>query len=209
MIGDEFVQAVEILNPGQAPALGKADIWQSGAGEFDEEGTLVSTWTGTFPPGTVLEPLADVLVDGRHLWVSGVPEPRSDLLTGLPDHVEAPLKSTTRMPVAIDVVRDGAKTRNALGDLVDTPTTIASAVSGSIIERRQEIPTADGDLRTLSLWIGWLPIDTDVREKDRLKTADGGIYTVDRIWHPITLGWREKRLELTAQKPVAVPGRTP
>jgi hypothetical protein len=207
VIGDEFVQAVEIFNPGTAAAVaGRADVWQSGAGDFDEEGSLVSTWTATFAPGTVVEPLADVLVDGRHLWVSGMPEARDDLLSGLADHVEATLKLTARPSVVAEVLRDSVKTdRNRLGDKVDTPTTVASGVTASIVERRTEIPTADGDLRTLTLWVGWVPIGTDVVDGDRIRTAAGTVYLVERITHPLNLGWREKRLELLLQTAAPVP----
>jgi hypothetical protein len=206
VIGGEFAKPVELINPGQASVSLHADVWQTSGGEYDEEGTLVASFTGLFPPGTVIAPLADVLVDGRHLWVSGLPESRTSLLTGFEDHVEAPLKTVARQITLVDVVRDAvAGDRNPLGDKIDTPGIVDAAVPASIIERRTEVPTADGDLRTLTMWVGWVPIGTEVAEYDRLVVDAGTAYRVERVTHPITLGWREKRLELALQGPAPEP----
>lgn len=196
---NEFAQQAQVLNPGAPEAVEtRADVWLSGAGEFDAEGTLLSSWTGLFPPATVIEPLAEVLVDGNLLWVSGLPERRVSLLTGFPDHVEAPLKSVRRLETLVDVLRDADTTDvNDLGDQVETqPQAYLIGLTASITETSQKTPTADGDLRTTRVLVGWLPAGTDVRTDDRLQAADGNIYSVEVVTQPFTTGLMDLRLDL-------------
>lgn len=199
MIGDEFVQAVTIRNPGEpAPVLAQADVWQSTPGEFESDGTLRSTWTATFPPGTVIEPLAEVVVGGRLLWVSGVPEARSDLLTGLPDHIEATLKSTDRVETTADIYRDSNPVdRNAFGDPVETGG--APVLTGVLISITQTgtRPPTDVDGSTIDSYVAWVAADTDVRYGDRIVTADNSTYAVEKVDPPqASSGLLDQRLEL-------------
>ena len=196
---NEFAQLAQVLNPGAQAAVDvRADVWLSTAGEFDAEGTLLSSWTGLFPPDTVLEPLAEVLVDGNLLWVSGLPELRRSLLTNYPDHVEAPLKSVRRLETLVDVLRDADSTdTNELGDPVETqPSAYLIGITASITETSQKTPTADGDLRTTRVLVGWVPAGTDVRPDDRLQAADGNVYSVEVVTQPFTTGLMDLRLDL-------------
>lgn len=200
VIGGEFAQVVTIQNPGQpAPVDGRADVWQSNAGEFDIEGTLQSTWTAIFPPGTLLKPLAEITFDEQILWVSGMPEARASLLTGFADHVEATLKSSYRIETVVDVLRDAdTSDSNGLGDKVETaPTAHLSGITAAISETSTKVPTADGELRTTRVLVGWLPAGTDVRRGDRLRDPIGRIYGVESVTQPLATGLRDLRLDLT------------
>lgn len=200
VIGGEFAQAVQIQNPGQpAPVDGRADVWQSGPGEFDLEGTLQSTWTAIFPPGTLIEPLAEVVVDGRLLWVSGMPEARASLLSGFADHIEATLKSIFRLETVVDVLRDADRVdSNDLGDGVETePTAHLTGITAAITETSTKVPTADGELRTTRILVGWLPAGTDVKRGDRIRDAVGRVYGVESVTQPLTTGLLDLRLDLT------------
>lgn len=207
IIPGEFAQAVAIINPGQPSAIAAVgDGWQSNAGEFDAEGTLQSTWTWLFPPGTLVEPLAEILdvESGRWFWVAGLPETRRDLLTGELDHVEAPAQSIFRQLLVGDVLRDADQTDvNDLGDQVEGNDVHLAGVDVAITELTQQVPTTEGDLRTRHVVVGWLAAGTDVRRGDRIRVhdaaelADRTIYGVDAVTQPIQTGLFDLRLDLT------------
>jgi len=210
-IPGEFAQPVLIINPGETATPTAADLWQGSAGSngsgggFDEEGTLQAVWTGVFPPGSQLEPLAEVLdvESGRWFWVAALPETRRDLLTGLPDHVEALLNTVYRQLVVVDVLRDANATdANDLGDGVETtPAVHLAGVAAAITEVTRKVPTTDADLRTVHVVVGWLPAGTDVQRGDRIRVPagdpDGEIYSVDAVTQPIQQGLLDLRLDLT------------
>jgi hypothetical protein len=206
IIPGEFAQAVQIINPGQPSAIAAVgDGWQNNAGEFDAEGTLQSTWTWLFPPGTLVLPLAEILdvESGRWFWVSGVPEARRDLLDGQVDHVEAPTQSIFRQLLVGDVLRDADTTdHNALGDEVEGNDVHLAGVDVAITELTQQVPTTEGDLRTRHVVVGWIAAGTDVRRGDRIRVPTGGgptevVYTVDAVTQPIRTGLLDLRLDLT------------
>jgi hypothetical protein len=204
-IPGEFAQPVAIINPGEPSAIAAlADGWQNDAGEFDDEGTLQSTWTWLFPPGTLVKPLAEILdvESGRWFWVAGLPETRRDLLTGLVDHVEAPTRSVFRQLLVVDVLRDAdTADSNDLGDAVETaPTAHLTGVDAAITDLTQQIPV-DGDLRTVHQVVGWVAAGLDVARGDRIRVPtgdpDGTVYTVDAVTQPIRTGLLDLRLDLT------------
>lgn len=201
----EFAQAVQILNPGEPTAVdGRADIWQSSAGEFDDEGTLQSNWTAVFPPGTLLKPLAEVLdvASDRWFWIAGQPETRASLLTGYPDHIEAPLRQVFRQLLVVDVLRDAVTTdTDEFGDPIEGSDVHLAAVDAAITEMTQKVPV-DGDLRTVRVMVGWLPAELDVRTGDRIRVPAGTgpgrvIYGVEAVTQPIRTGLLDLRLDLT------------
>lgn len=200
----EFAEACRIINPGQPVAVETTgDFWQGSAGEFDPEGTLQATWSGLFPPDTLIKPLAEVYVIDRDLWlwVAGLPTDMRDLLDGTIDHVEAPLKTTFRQLLVVDVLRDTDATDfNELDDPVETGPAV-EAVDMAITEISQRVPTSDGDLRVVHVSVGWTAATVDVRRGDRIRvpTGEGAgrtYYSVEQVTQPITTGLLDKRLDL-------------
>ena len=107
--GRGFAQAGTLLNPGPtrrdaddttdvpgAPAEvpAAADVWQLETAEVDAQGTVLADYAGVFPPGTPITAASQwrEVSPPRLFRVHGQPEPRSSLLSGLPDHIEARLK---------------------------------------------------------------------------------------------------------------------
>lgn len=206
MIGSRaFSLDLLLTNPGDpAPHAIRGDLFRRGRNTdpgMDNEGTLVTDWVLLVPPTEAIQPLAEVQsVDtGVLYWVHGVPDPHRSLLRGTLDHIEARLKTVYRYPTVVDILRDGDATDfNDLGDPIGTPTVPPerTAVPASVVQRSEIVPT-DTDLRTVSSWVGWVPVGTDVRRDDTLRTPDGVHYRVDGITVPIHVGLRELRLDLT------------
>lgn len=74
-----------------------ADVWQvpqATSAELDDQGTVVTAWTGMFPPDAPVTAVSQwrETATNRLFQVLGQPEARNSLLTGLPDHIEARLK---------------------------------------------------------------------------------------------------------------------
>lgn len=104
-----FAQAVQLLNPGTArrdaddttdvpgapvPTDSVADLWQAETAEVDADGTVLSDWRGVFPPAAPVTSATQVkdVATGALYQVHGQPEPRTSLLSGQADHIEARLK---------------------------------------------------------------------------------------------------------------------
>lgn len=205
---EEFVQPVQIVNPGEPAAVdARADLWQAAAGDlenFAADGTLLADWVGVFPPDTLLKPLAEVfdVENDRLFWVAGLPERRRSMLTGLADHVEAKLKTAYRVYASVDVLRDAdTADRNDLGDEIETGGPHLAGVDAAITETTQKVPTTDGDLRTAHVLVGWMAAGTDVRRGDRIRVPagapDGVIYGVEAVTQPLRTGLLDMRLDLT------------
>lgn len=214
VVAPRFQTPVQIVNPGEPdPIDGFADLWQTAAGEFDEEGTLLASWSAMMPFDTLVKPLAEVFVpsSGRLYWVAGLPEQLTSLLSNVPSHVEMPLRYVLRLPASIDVFRDADadqpssdRDRNRFGDEVETgrgvPADPSSPyladVTGSITELTAQVPD-NGDLRTVRVVVGWLPAGTDVRRGDRIRSGPSW-YAVEQVTQPIRTGLLDLRLDLTA-----------
>jgi hypothetical protein len=216
MIGSRaFSDTLYVANPGETAAREiKGDLFRKGRNTdpgVDEDGTLIVDWVMLVPPTEAINPYAEVTdpASGALFWVHGIPDPQKSLLRGEIDHYECRLKTVFRPICTVDIWRDSdTGDRNDLGDPVDTnpePPPERQAVPASIVERSQILPT-DTDLRTLTAWVGWVAIGTDVRVGDRVRVASPsptGTPTVDSLFRvealtlPVHTGLREIRMDLS------------